>query len=57
VNEHATCEDPSCAICQERVRRAALKIERGLRPEGNLRLTVEKIKERARRLHARSGRA
>jgi len=57
VSDHVTCEDPTCVICQERERIAALKIERGLRPTGNLRLTVAKIKERARQLRARTGHA
>ena len=50
-DQHPTCEDPDCAICKERVRLAALKIERGLRPAGRLRQIAAKIKEHARRLH------
>lgn len=50
-DDHPTCEDPSCVICQERVRQAVLKIERGLRPAGHLRSITAKIKESARRLH------
>ena len=52
MSAHTTCEDPGCAICQERARLVALKIERGLRPAGNLRRVIAKIKERSRRLHA-----
>lgn len=54
---HPTCEDPNCAICQERLRLAALKLERGLRPAGQLRQTIAKIKEHARRLRTRQGAA
>jgi hypothetical protein len=50
---HPTCEDPACAICKERVRQAVLKIERGLRPAGRLRVVMAKIKESARQLHGR----
>lgn len=55
-DQHPTCEDPSCAICQERVRQAALKIERGLRPAGRLQQVAAKIKAHARRL-SKQGRA
>lgn len=52
-NQHRTCEDPSCTTCQERLRLAALEIERKLRPAGRLKLAAAKVKERARRLRAR----
>jgi len=54
VNDpHPTCEDPACAICQERVHQAVRKIQRGLRPAGRLRTVMAKIKESARQLHGR----
>jgi len=53
MTEHPVCEDPSCLICQERLRLATLDIERKLRPAGSLLRAAAKVKARARRLRGR----
>ena len=49
-DQHQTCEDPGCATCQDRLRLAALDIERGLRPAGRLMRAAARVKANARSL-------
>ena len=51
------CMKDECTLCMERYRLAALDLERALRPGGSLRLKLSRIRELAREIELRRGRA
>ena len=51
------CMRDECASCMERYRLASLDFERALRPGGRLRMKLSRIRELAREIELRRGRA
>ena len=47
----------ACGSCMERYRLVALDLDRALRPGGRLRLKIARIRELAREIELRRGRA